>query len=154
MSAVTVRRRVAAPPEEVWERVTDVRRHGDHVPLTAITQDEQLRLGSLFVARTAVGPLGFDDPMVVSGWQPPPSTPARMRMVKTGALLAGWASIEVVPVAGGAEVAWTEEIVPTPSMLRPLARLVDPIARRATAALLARVLDGVLTGLPPVDGRA
>lgn len=154
MSSVTVRRRVRAEPQEVWDRVTDVRAHGAHVPLTTMGQDEpRLSLGARFVARTAVGPLGADDSMLVSGWEPPPADPAEMRMVKTGRWLSGWAAIRVRRVEGGAEVAWTEEIVPAPSVLRLPARVLDPLNRRATAALLARVLDGVLAGLDRLDGR-
>ena len=147
MTAVTARRRVAASVDEVWERVTDVVAHGPHVPLTSISLDAPLGLGRTFVARTALGPLGFHDPMTVTGWPPPPAPRPRMRLVKRGRVLGGWAEIDVRPVDGGAEVSWTEEIYPA-SPLRPLGRPVARLTRRATAAMLDRVLDGVLADLP------
>lgn len=148
MSAVTERRRVAADVQEVWDRVTDMAAHGRHVPLTRITRQEELALGGTFVMRTSLGPLGFDDPMTVTGFDPPPAQPARLRLVKSGWLLSGWAEIVVRPVDGGSEVSWTEEAVPTSALLRALSRPADRLSRRATSELLTRILDGTLAGLP------
>lgn len=152
MTAVTVRRRVAATVDQVWSRVTDVVAHGPHVPLTSITLDEPLDLGRTFVARTAVGPLGLDDPMTVTGWSPPPAPAPSLRLVKSGRVLDGWAEIVVRPDEEGAEVTWTEEILPAPAPLRLLARPADRLTRRATEAMLGRVLDGLLADLPRPGG--
>lgn len=148
MSAVTVRRLVAATVDQTWARVTDLVAHGRHVPLTSVRVDGPESLGRTVLARTAIGPLGFDDPMTVTTWQPPPAPQPRMRLVKRGRVLDGWAEIVVRPVTGGAEVVWTEEILPA-HPLRALARPADRLARRATAAMIDRLLDGLLADLPP-----
>ena len=63
MGAFTIVREVPLPPAEVFARLTEWERHGEVVPLTTITP----RPGG-FLARTGVGPLGFDDPMDVVTW--------------------------------------------------------------------------------------
>lgn len=152
MTAASVSRRVAASVEEVWDRVTHFPGHAPHVPLTTIPDPGPLALGATVVPRTAVGPLGFDDPMTVTSWTPPPAPAPSLRVVKTGRLLGGWAEIVVRPVDGGAEVVWTEEITLEPTPLRPalglLHRVLDPVAARSTQAMVARVLDGLLADLP------
>lgn len=150
MTAATVRRRVAATVEEAWSRVSDVVGHAPHVPLTSISLDEPLELGTTFVARTGIGPLGFADPMSITGWSPPPDPTPSLRLVKSGRLLDGWAEITVRPADGGAEVVWTEEIWPA-GPLRPLSRPTQRLTGRATRTMLGRVLDGVLADLPALE---
>ncbi len=67
-------------PAEVFARLTDWERHGEAVPLTRIRRTE-----SGFVARTGVGPLGFDDVMDVVAWDPPRSC----RIEKRGRVVKG-----------------------------------------------------------------
>ena len=147
MSAVTVRRQVAADIGQTWARVADLVAHGRYVPLTTLRADGPTVLGQTVVARTAIGPLGFDDPMTVTGWDPPPAPRPRMRLVKRGRVLDGWAEIVVRPTPEGAEIVWTEEIRPA-APLRALARPAAPLTRRATAAMIERILDGLLSDLP------
>ena len=60
-------------PVDQWHRLTKWQRHADVVPLTRLTviTPPPTREGTVFVARSGVGPLAFDDPMEVVVWQPP-----------------------------------------------------------------------------------
>ena len=137
--AFTVTREVLATPERVWAAVSDISRHTAHVPLTTVVPDPLGdRLGAEHVARTAIGPVGFDDSMLVTAWEPP----QRMRIVKTGRLLAGWAEITVAPRESGSRVTWTEEL-----WLRGAPRLTRRLADAAGQRLFGSVLDGLLEDL-------
>src|SRR6478609_8798982 len=53
--------------QEAWRRVTDWERHGQLVPLTTMRVDADPATDEVtLVARTAVGPVGFDDVMAVT----------------------------------------------------------------------------------------
>jgi hypothetical protein len=99
-------------------------------------------VGTVFVARSGVGPLAFDDPMEVTVWQPPKGeTGGRCRLVKHGSLVTGWAEIEVRPHgAGASRVVWREDLrvrgLPT-FLDRPLALVARRMFGRAVDALLA-----------------
>ena len=126
-------------PHEAWRRVTDWERHGEFVPLTRMRVDRDPATGQLsFVARTSVGPLGFDDVMAVTYSQPPTETePGVVRIVKQGKVVLGWAVLTVTPAGSGSEVRWHEE-----------ARLrCDPWARRR------RRRPGGRTRVRPAAGR-
>ena len=59
---------------DAWGRILDLRAHSVVIPLTTVTGETLdaagLAAGSRFNARTAVGPWGFDDPMVVETRDP------------------------------------------------------------------------------------
>ncbi|MFD7921685.1 SRPBCC family protein [Streptomyces sp. NPDC059740] len=96
-----------------WERLTDWPRHGDRVPLTRVSRRGAgpTGAGTVVLARTGVGRLGFDDPMEVVHWSPPAGGgPGRCRLVKRGRVVHGWAEFEVVPLAVGARAVWREEV--------------------------------------------
>ena len=54
---------VAASVEQVWQRITDWPEHGRWIPLTTVrvTSARPDGLGSTFVGRSGLGPIGFDD---------------------------------------------------------------------------------------------
>lgn len=102
----TLTRETALPPEELWLRVSALEGHADTVPLTTtITPGGEPTEGWQFTVRTALGPVRFDDTMVVDVWDPP----RQWRVRKTGGL-AGWAQVVVMPYAGGSRLTWTEEL--------------------------------------------
>ena len=109
-----VRRDSVLGAGEAWRRLTVWERHADVVPLTRITVAPGAGggVGTVFVARTGVGALAFDDPMEVVVWRPPAEGRAGVcRLVKRGSLVTGWAEIEVLPgVAGSSRVVWREEL--------------------------------------------
>ncbi|MEU9897046.1 SRPBCC family protein [Streptomyces phaeochromogenes] len=130
---------------EAWRRLTAWERHADVVPLTRITVVEGTGggVGTVFVARSGVGALAFDDPMEVAVWRPPLGGQAGFcRLVKRGTFVTGWAEIEVRPrVGGGSRVVWREELR-VRGVPRILDSLVGWVARwvfgRAVRRLLAR----------------
>ena len=108
------RRTVPLPLDEAWRRLTVWPRHGEVVPLTRVrvVTPGATREGTRFVARSGIGPLGFDDVMDVTVWQPPgDGLPGRCRLEKRGRVVLGWAEIEVHPGPGGrTRVVWREEV--------------------------------------------
>lgn len=127
------------PLELVWERVSDLAGHAAGVPLTTTTSDPgEPAEGWRFTPRTAIGPLGFDDPMVVTVWDPP----RRLRVEKRGRVLAGWADISLAALPqGGTRVTWQEEVVPAHA---GLARRTRPIFDAAGQAVFRRALTQML----------
>lgn len=134
---------------EAWRRVTDWQRHADHTPLTtiAVTTPPPTRVGTTFVARTSVGPVGFDDPMEVVRWDPPtddrPS--GHCRLEKRGSVVTGWAEIEVrtQPRAAGdgAVVVWREDL-----RVRGLPRIFDAPTAWSGRLFFGRAVSGLLGG--------
>ena len=137
--AFTVSRRSALAPEAAWSALTDLAEHTRHVPLTDLDVPEgDLHLGTEVVAWTRLGPIAAADRMLVTALEPG----HRLRLVKTGRFLHGWADIRVTadPLAPtGSLVSWTEEI-----WLPGLRRLTRPAGDRLGTVLFSRVVDGLL----------
>jgi hypothetical protein len=137
--AFTVIRHTPLVPEVAWSAVADLAEQTRDVPLTTMeVPPGGLVLGSEVVARTRLGPLGFADRMLLTGLEPG----RRLRFVKTGRVLRGWADIVVdadPDAPGGARVTWTEEL-----WLRGLRRLTRPVGDRLGPRLFGGILDGVL----------
>lgn len=130
MSEFRIVREVGLSPEEAFARVTQWEAHGEHVPLTTITSFD-----GGFVARTGLGPMGFDDPMEITAWDPP----RHCRLQKRGRVVTGWAEIDVEPLDIGCRVVW-REVAHTTGVPAALGR-VEAAAGRA---LFSRVLDRLL----------
>jgi polyketide cyclase/dehydrase/lipid transport protein len=134
-------RQTSLSAPEAWQRVTDWRRHQEFAPLTTIRLTCDPESGrEVFVARTGIGPLGFDDVMEVTYAVAPTQTSAGLaRIVKTGRVVVGWAVLTVTPTADGATVRWHEE-----ARLRgtggPVAAVVNHVVRSG----FGRLLDGLL----------
>lgn len=88
-----------------------------------------------FVARTGIGPVGFDDPMDIVTW----TEPSFCRLEKRGRLVKGWAELSVEPAGDGSRVTWREEIRVT-----GVPRLFDGLVRGSSRRLFSRVIDGLL----------
>ncbi|ANH94156.1 SRPBCC family protein [Streptomyces sp. NPDC058319] len=130
-------------PDETWRRLTEWPRHGGAVPLTRVTvlTPAPTGEGTRFVARTGLGPLGFDDPMEVTLWRPPAGgEPGLCRLEKRGRVILGRAEIEVRQDSGGrTRVRWREEL-----RVRFLPALFDPLLDRAARAMFGRAVDRLL----------
>ncbi|QEV21012.1 hypothetical protein [Streptomyces alboniger] len=141
-------RETSLPAAEAWHRLTTWERHGEAVPLTRVTvrTPPPTRVGTVFVARSALGPVGFDDPMEVVGWHPPEAaSPGRCRLEKRGSFVTGWAEFEVRPSSvGGATVLWQEELT-----VRRLPRLFDRVLAFAARRMFGRVVDRLTATAPP-----
>lgn len=144
MTRVEVVADVPAPADVVWDRLVDWPSHGRWVPLTRVRvlTPRPDGVGARFVGRTAVGPLGFDDPMEVTAWRPPAGdVPGRCDVVKQGRVLLGSAYFEVAPrPGGGATVRWGEDVEVAPARLtRPFAPLTRLVTRRLFTVVLRRL---------------
>lgn len=129
---------------DAWRRVLDLRMHSRVIPLTTVRGSalsaDSLTAGSQFVARTAVGPVGFDDAMTVDEITAPrDSSPGVARIRKEGKVIRGSIVLRVSPVAAGSRVEWRQEITVwrIPTLLEPL---VARVAEQAYAAALRRLL--------------
>ena len=142
-----IERSSALPPVEAWRRLTAWERHGATVPLTRIDvlTPPPSGPGTVFVARTGVGRVGFADPMRVTEWRPPGTDggPGHCRLEKTGRLVTGWAEIEVRPdPAGdgaGSRVTWREDL-----RVWRLPGLFDGVTSRSGRFVFGRAVDTLL----------
>lgn len=153
MGSFTVRREVAAPVDAVWASLVHWPNHGRWVPLTRVvtTSPSPAGVGAKFVGRTGIGPLAFDDSMVVTGWQPPSEgRPGRCEIHKTGRVVLGDASFTVTTLGEGrCVVQWSETIEIAGLRRLPLAsRVNDMVGRLAFAAVLRRMATETETGRP------
>ncbi|MEU6254851.1 SRPBCC family protein [Streptomyces sp. NPDC047043] len=131
------------PLDEAWRRLTEWTHHGEVVPLTrvTVTTPPPTREGTVFVARSGLGPLAFDDPMEVTVWRPPTDdTHGLCRLEKRGRVVTGWAELEVRPGPGGrSRVVWREELA-----VRWLPGLFDPVLRQAARHVFGRAVNRLL----------
>jgi hypothetical protein len=150
-----VRRESGLSAPEAWARLTDWRRHGDFIPLTevqvvaspdasAITPGAGS--GAVFVARTSIGPLHFDDPMEVTYWRAPSDTPGVCRLVKTGRVVQGWAVLTVTPTSSGCSISWKED-----AAVRYTRALLGWPTKVSAAFVFGRLVDKLLQS-PPASG--
>ncbi len=139
MARFEVSRETSLPAEVAWSRLTDWQSHGQFIPLTSVTSSGE-GVGATFCARTSLGPLGFDDIMDVTEWDPPTADKAgRCRIVKRGRVISGWAELGVTPTAAGSMVRWLEE-----ASIRRTGRLLDLPSRIASRMIFTRLVDGLL----------
>ncbi|GAA5164784.1 SRPBCC family protein [Ornithinimicrobium tianjinense] len=124
---------VSGSPAEVWERLWDLDRHTDAVPLTVVSGGP-LDRGARFVGRTRLGPLHVDDVMVVREWEPP----HRCVVEKVGRPLGGRIEATLEPAPGGTRLRWRQryEVTGLPDRLVALAR---PAVRAAYLLALRRI---------------
>ena len=147
---------VDAPAERAWAALVDWPAHARWVPLTAVRvlTDSAEGVGARFCGRTGIGPLGFDDPMEVTRWEPPHGTePGHCHVVKQGRVVLGEAWFDVVPLGPGrCRVDWTEDVEVVPVRLtRPLRGLLEPAGRlafRSTLRRMAAEVEGADGGRP------
>lgn len=134
--AFTLRRACRLSRSRAWAAVTDLTAHTAHVPFTAVAvPDGGLVLGAEVSAVTRLGPVAGADRMLVTALDPG----RRLRLVKTGWFLRGWAEICVEDDPGGSRVVWTEEL-----WLPGLRRVTRPVGDRLGPLLFGRVVDGLL----------
>ncbi|MEU1125933.1 SRPBCC family protein [Streptomyces sp. NPDC005899] len=142
MAVFRIERFTPLSAAEAWRRVTYWERHAGAVPLTSVTvrTAPPTRTGTVFVARTGVGPLGFDDPMEVVRWSPPVAGRAGLcELEKRGSVVVGRASLDVRPTGSGSHVIWVEEV-----RVRLLPRWGDPLLTAVGRRVFGRALDTLL----------
>jgi Polyketide cyclase / dehydrase and lipid transport len=143
ISAVTD---VAAPASRTWQLVTDWPAHGRWVPLTTVSVlggGDGRGLGTRIVGRTVLGPIGFDDPMVVTAFVAPAGdevgdTAGRCDVDKLGGVVRGTAWFEVQPLGPTrCRITWGEDVEIAP---RALTRLLRPLVEAGGRQGLRSVL--------------
>ena len=128
---------VAAPPERVFEAMTDWAHQGEWMPGTsvAVVKGSGQAVGDEIVARTALskGKLnraGFDDPMRITGWE----RPVRCEVLHLGKVVRGAGVFEVEPLStGGSRYTWIEWVDPP---LGVVGQVGLRVARRPTELAL------------------
>lgn len=109
MARIEVVTHVEAPPERVWEVLTEFERQGDWmVDLRSIKMLSEQRAGVGVAVRCYTDILGVAvrDDMVVTEWEP--SEVLGVRHI--GRLIAGVAAFELTPTELGTRLVWWEEV--------------------------------------------
>jgi hypothetical protein len=104
---------IAAPAERVFAGLTDWARQGEWMPGTrvSVTKGTGEAVGDEIVARTAVPglkKLGFDDPMRITGWEPP----LRCEVLHLGRVVRGGGVFLIEPQESGSRFTWIEWVDP------------------------------------------
>jgi hypothetical protein len=135
---------IAAPPDVVWQAVTDWPAQSDWMLATTVrtTKNDGRGLGGQFEAFSGIGKLGVLDTMVVTEWQPP----HRVVVEHTGALIRGLGIFEVFALPDGrSRFVWGEElVVPLGAAGRAgwaLGRPLVAVAVRRSLELLRRSIE-------------
>jgi hypothetical protein len=116
----------------------DWSRQGEWIPGTSVSGGTGV--GAQVAARTALGPVGFTDTMVITEWDPP----RRCVVRHTGRVVRGSGIFEVLPHGEFSEFRWTELVeLPVPDAVQPGAVLVGrwtivPLTRLALDYSLRR----------------
>ena len=137
----TVELPAACPPDEALRRLLDLRAHTRVIPFTRVTpavSADELTPGSRFVGRTAVGRVGFDDPMRIESLT---FDPAAATIVKLGRVIRGDVQVSATPSGTGSAVRWEQRV-----HLPWLPGFLQPTAARVLRAGYRRVLVRLLAG--------
>ncbi|WP_370614526.1 SRPBCC family protein [Mumia sp. Pv 4-285] len=123
---------IDAPPDAVWSYVTDWERQGEWIPATTVRV-----VGDEMIARTGLGPIGFDDTMHVIRSEPP----RLCEVAHTGRVVSGTGVFTCEPADGGRTVfAWEERVrVPGGPVAGVLWRLAAPGIRIGYGVALTRL---------------
>ncbi len=100
---------VDAPPQAVWDAVTDWPRQSEWMLGTTVraTHLDGVGVGAGLEAFTGVGRAGFLDTMVITEWDPP----WRCVVQHTGQVVKGLGVFEVLALPGGrSRFVWAEEL--------------------------------------------
>ncbi len=144
MARLEIRITSPLPAPQAWARVLDLRAHSAVIPLTTVTGARlaaaDLSPGATFVARTALGPVGFDDAMVLDDVvQPTTSVAGRAGIRKTGRVVRGRVDLTVAPTSTGSEVVWRQTI-----RVAGIPAFADPVVARVARVAYGRTLRTLL----------
>ena len=136
---------IDATPEAVWRWAVDWRRQREWIPFTTVSHvgGPVLGIGTRLVARTAIGPLGFDDHLTVTALE----VPRTYEVLHTGRLVKGVGAFEVQPRGEAPEssrfVWWERVDVPGGPLAPLLWRIGEPVTRRLFGWALDRLARAV-----------
>ncbi len=130
MADFSIRVSTSRSAEDCFRRLVDWDAHSAAIPLTRLRHEGEPRVGQRFSARTGIGPLGFDDPMVVEVLRVPAGdSPGAVEVAKLGRVITGRVGWTVTPTAGGADVEWRQQLT-----VGWLPRWLDPVVGRVGRA--------------------
>jgi hypothetical protein len=141
-TVIEIRATVPMPASaaDTWALLTDWPSHSRWIPATTVVVvEDRGGVGTRFVGRSHVGPVGFDDPMTVTEFVPPTGSEAgRCGILKTGRVVVGTAGFTVTATGERTStVAWWEDVTVTPAAVT---RWLEPLIARAGDRAFARVL--------------
>jgi hypothetical protein len=119
-------------PERLWAVVTDWAEQGRWIPFTRawVVGGGPAVAGSRVEARTAIGPVGFLDVMIIETWDPP----HRLELRHVGKIVRGSAGFLIEPLGDrGSRIIWAERI---DMPLGALGRLAWPVVAGVSRWLL------------------
>lgn len=129
---------VPAPATVVFEALVDWPGQGRWIPATSVRvqSGDGASVGSVVVARSALGPVGFDDILQIYRWQPPELVDVH----HVGWLVRGPARFRVVPIAPDSCRVYVAEQLTMPfGVLGECAwLLLKPFARTGLQATLGK----------------
>ncbi len=132
---------VDVPVEVAWRAITNWRGQGSWMPLTSVdvTEGPGDGIGSKLRARTGLGPVGFDDDMVIDVWQPP----HRCEVQHLGRFITGRGIFTVDALTeGSSRITWAE--VPEPgSLAHKLGAVGDAVTHAALSVALRRLAHSI-----------
>ncbi|TDQ54755.1 SRPBCC family protein [Actinorugispora endophytica] len=136
-SRVAVAHTCPAPAGRVWDTLVDWELHDRWMVLTRARGGSGE--GARVLAFTGIGPVGFSDPMEITGWRPPSDdAPGHCEVLHRGAVVRGRGRFDLEPLPGGrCLVTWSEWVRLPPG---PVGRLAGPLVRVLTASLFRRSL--------------
>ena len=129
----TLRQDWSIPAERLWNALADWEGHSEWIPATRVRiLKGDGGVGTKFVARTGIGPLGFDDNMTVTEFDP---ATTHAVVEKTGPLLKGSAGFRITPKGSGCELTWFETV-----SVPGLPKLLSPVVAKVGTVLFALAL--------------
>ena len=146
---IRIRTSVAMPAsaDDVWALLTDWPSHSRWIPATTVTVLEDTGgVGTRFVGRSHLGPIGFDDPMTVTTFVAPSDGKGGLcEITKTGRVVLGTAGFTVQPDGPSTcTVTWWEDVTVAPERLT---RYAEPLIQRGGTMSFARVLHAAAAEL-------
>lgn len=131
-------------PEDALRRILDLRQHDRIIPFTRLTPTmaaDQLRPGTEFVARTGIGPVGFNDVMRVERINlGDDQSEAGALISKHGRVIHGTIQVTITPGTAGSHISWHQSVhLPwLPGFVHaPAVRIMRLGYRRVLSQLLA-----------------
>jgi carbon monoxide dehydrogenase subunit G len=136
--------RIAAPPDVVWDYVTDWPKQGEWIPRTRVERvdpgDPARRVGGRFRAWSGLGRLGFWDTITVTSWEQT-TQGGRCEVLHTGAVVRGEGEFSVVPDGRDASRFTVKEMVVVPG------GRVGALGWKVARPVVERLLDASLRTL-------
>lgn len=127
MATFTIKKHSPLDASTTFAQLLNWDAHSKAIPFTTLHHEGEPRVGQVFNARTAIGPLGFDDIMEITHMSAPAGNqpgdaPGEVSIVKKGSLIKGSVTMTITPSTQGAEVLWEQDL-----QISWIPRFFDPV---------------------------